>query len=245
MPSAVFLTVIGLAAGWIAGFLLPKSYREEPLPQPLIVCPACREPLSASALIPGFVLKCPSCGTRPWIRPALMAPASAALFLACYAEFDEAGAALLGGVFCLTLLSLTFTDLESRLLPNRIVFPAAVFTIATGWLLPDFSALDSTLGLAVAIMIAVIFLGLSLLFGGGALGLGDIKVILMMGPFLGPAGILLAVLIATFAAAAFALLALISRRVRLGDYIAHGPFLALGGVVGLLWGGEIWDWYAE
>ena len=244
MPSAAFVTIVGLAAGWIAGFLLPKSYREEPLPKPLIVCPSCREPLAASALIPGSVRACPSCGARPWIRPAVMAPVSAALFLACYAEFDEAGAALLGGVFCLTLLSLTFTDLESRLLPNRIVFPAAAFTIATGWLLPEISVLDSTFGLAIAAMMAVILLGLSLLFGGGALGLGDIKVILMMGPFLGPAGILVAVLVATFAAAAFALVALLSRRVRLGDYIPHGPFLALGGVVGLLWGGEIWDWYA-
>jgi leader peptidase (prepilin peptidase)/N-methyltransferase len=245
MASAALLAALGLVAGWLAAFLLPKSYREEPLPNPLLVCPACREPLPLRALIPGAVLRCSACGARPWFRPAVIAAGSAGLFLACYAEYEEIGAAILGGVFCVILLVLTATDIEHRLLPNRIVAPAALFTLATGWLLPDLSLLDSTLGLGIALVIAVILLALSLPFGGGALGMGDIKVILMMGPFLGPAGILIAVLIATFTTAGFALVAVLSRRKTLRDYIPHGPFLAIGGVVGLLWGAELWDWYAK
>ena len=43
----------------------------------------------------------------------------------------------------------------------------------------------------------------------------------------------------------FAVVILVTRRRRFGDYLPHGPFLVMGGLVGLLWGTEIWDWYVR
>jgi prepilin signal peptidase PulO-like enzyme (type II secretory pathway) len=245
MLEFLLVGTAGLVAGWSAGLLLPKSFRDEPLGGPPIVCAGCQTPLGVAAVIPGRLLRCPQCSRRTWTRPLLAAISSAVLFIICYLEFDDTAQALLGGIFCTIFISLTLTDIERRLLPNRIVYPATLMAIGTAWLLPEMSIFDSLLGGLVALAIAGSLLLFSLIFGAGAFGMGDVKVIIMLGFLLGPAALAPAVLIAILSSAAFALVAVLTRQLTLKDYIPHGPFLALGGIVGLLWGNEIWDWYAS
>ncbi len=188
---------------------------------------------------------CPDCGGRlPW-RAMVLPAGGAVLFAASYLVFNELGAGLLGGFFASIFLALTLTDLDRRLLPNRIVYPSILFAAALSWGWPATSVIEIFAGGAAAVGIAAFLLLFSLPFGANAFGMGDVKMIVLIGMVVGLPSILIAVFIGTLAggagAALLILLGLRSRR----DYIPHGPFLALGAVVALFWGQDIWDWYID
>ncbi len=95
----------------------------------------------------------------------------------------------------------------------------------------------------MAVAIALGLLLFSLPFGASAFGMGDVKMIVLIGFVVGLPAVVVGVFVGTLAAgAAAALLVVLGLKSR-RDYIPHGPFLALGAVIALLWGQDIWDWY--
>ncbi len=82
-------------------------------------------------------------------------------------------------------------------------------------------------------------------FGRGAFGFGDVKMSLLMGLVVGFPSVIVGVFIGTFAAGAFVLPLLLLRVLGRRDYIAYGPFIAIGAVIALFWGEPIWDWYFD
>ncbi|HSP54120.1 MAG TPA: A24 family peptidase, partial [Dehalococcoidia bacterium] len=98
-------------------------------------------------------------------------------------------------------------------------------------------------GGGVGILIAVLLLLLSIPFGSDAFGMGDVKMIILIGFVVGVPSVLVAVIIGTFAAGAVAAFLIISRLRTRKDYIPHGPFLAAGAIVAIWWGWSIWEAY--
>ena len=147
--------------------------------------------------------------------------------------FDELGAALLAGFFSTAFLTLTLTDLERHLLPNRIVYPSILLAIAFCWVWPEVSVLQIIVGGAVAIGLAVLMYAFSLLFGAEAFGLGDVKMIVLIGFVVGFPAVIFAIFLGTVVAGIVAGVLVVTRIRGLRDYIPHGPFLALGAVVAL------------
>ena len=168
----------------------------------------------------------------PW-RAVILPAGAAGLFSLSYLAFDEFGAGLLGGVFATVFLTLTFTDLERRLLPNRIVYPSILLAIAFCWAWPDTSWAQILAGGTVAIGIAVLIYLFSLLFGPEAFGMGDVKMIVLIGFVVGFPAVIVAVLLGTIAAGIVAAVLVVTRIRGLRDYVAHGPFLAFGAVLAL------------
>ena len=158
---------------------------------------------------------------------------AAALFVASYLVFDGFGTALLGGFFATVFLTLTLTDLERRLLPNRIIYPSILLAIAFCWAWPETSALQVLLGGAAAIVLAALMFAFSLLFGAEAFGVGDVKMIVLIGFVVGFPAVIVALLVGTIAAGLVAGILVVTRIRGLRDYIPHGPFLALGAVFAL------------
>ena len=145
----------------------------------------------------------------------------------------------LGLVLVTTLLAVTLTDLERRIIPNRILLVAAALGVAIA-ALGDPASLPERAVAAVAA--GGFFLAAALAYPRG-MGLGDVKLAAVMGLFLGR-DVAPAVLVALLAGGGVGL-AMIARggaeaRKRA---IPFGPFLALGGVVGLLAGAPLIDWY--
>ncbi len=247
--TLVLFLVGGLILGKAADLLLAKSYRDESLSSPLLRCQECQRrvtPRDAVPLIEALNLgRCTACSARLPLRWFLLPVGCSAMAAACYLEFDDAGQAAVGTVFSTLLLTLVFTDIERRLLPDRIVLPGMLLAAGLAWLLPEMSALDTFYGGLVGLGIAIALILASLPFGAGAFGMGDAKVILLLGILLGPLSVVVAVFASTLSAGLFAVVLLVTRRGRLGDYIPHGPFLVMGGLVGLLWGTAIWDWYVS
>jgi len=239
----------GLALGKAADLFIAKAYRDELVGSPLLRCRECQRrvtPRDAVPLIEALNLgRCTICSARLPLRWFLLPVGCSAMAAACYLEFDNAGQAAVGAVFSTLLLTLVFTDIERRLLPDRIVLPGMVMAGGLAWLLPEMSALDTFYGGLVGLGIAMALIIASLPFGSGAFGMGDAKVILLLGILLGPSSEVVAIFASTLSAGLFAAVLLAARRRGFGDYLPHGPFLVMGGLVGLLWGMEIWDWYVR
>ncbi len=213
-------------------------------------CPSCAEPLPVRIALPlaGPLLtgnRCPSCGAGfPW-RWLLLPLGSALLFLASALVFDGLGPALLAGLFASVFLLLTLTDLDRRLIPNRVVYPSLLIALVFSWAWPDTSLAEILAGGLVAVAIAVALVVFSLPFGAEAFGMGDVKMIILIGLVVGLPAIIIGVFIGTLAAGVAAGLLLLLRKKSRKDYLPHGPFLALGALIALYWGQDLWDWYIE
>lgn len=198
-------------------------------------CPACKRPIAFYDNVPvvSWLLlrgRCRNCQSRISPRYLLVELLTAALFLACYSYFGLTLAALKYCVFGFLLLGLIFTDAETKLLPDKLTLPGLalgvlfslpvpVHDVASQFLpavvnLPFsadlvarlFSLLDSLLGAA---------LGASFIYGAGAvylrwrgaegMGFGDVKLMAMVGAFLGIKLTILTIFAASLAGSLFGL----------------------------------------
>jgi prepilin signal peptidase PulO-like enzyme (type II secretory pathway) len=169
----------------------------------------------------------------------------AVLFIVSTRVFGNLGSGTVGGFFAIIFLTLALADIDRRLLPNRIIYPSVVIAIAVCWAWPDNSVSQIFAGGIIATVIGIAFLLASLPFGTGALGMGDIKMMILIGFVVGLPAILVAMFIGTFAAAVFGGFLIVTGRRSRRDYMPHGPFLALGTMIALFWGVDIWNAYAR
>lgn len=245
-----FITVAtGLLLGHVLDLFFLRFYTSEKLSGPPFRCPECRSKLRPRFLIPivGYYWsfgRCPDCEKNLPPRALVLPIGAAALFGASYFVFDGLGTGLLGGFFATVFLTLTLTDMDRRLLPNRIIYPAILLAIGLSWGWPDSSWVQIIAGGLVAIAISFCLILLSIPFGGAkAFGMGDVKMIILIGFVVGLPSVIVGIMVGTIVAAGFALVALAFRFRKRTDYIPHGPFLAIGAIVALFWGSAIWDSY--
>jgi leader peptidase (prepilin peptidase) / N-methyltransferase len=181
--------------------------------------------------------RCRHCGVR--ISPLYPAVelATALLIAACVLDFGLSGRTLVGAIFCAVLVAVTATDLTHRIIPNRIVLPAFV---VIGVLQ---TAIEPSPQWALGALVASGFLFLAVLAYPAGMGMGDVKLALVMGAALGktvPVALMLGMLFALVPAVV--LLARHGSKARKMG-IPFGPFLALGSIVALFFGDQIVDWY--
>ncbi len=233
--------------GHLLDLALPRLYSEEPLRQPLYRCGVCRSPRVASAYylpLAGYVRhggRCNVCGQSLPLRALFLPLGGMALFALAFLAIDGIGAALLSGFFAVIFLALAATDLERGLIPNRLTYPALLLAAAFAWAWPEHGVVSTFAGggAALALMVALYILG------RGALGFGDVKMAALLGLVAGLGGALFGLLLGAMVAGGVVAVLLALRVVRRGDYIPYGPFIALGAIVAILWGGPVVDWYMD
>lgn len=239
----IFLAVLtGFVFGHLVHLVFDRLYTGEPVAGPLYECSACRAAIGPLGFVPFATVvlsggRCPRCGEKLAWRAVVLPAGAAGLFALSYLSFDEFWAGLLGGFFATVFLTLTLTDLERRLLPNRIVYPSIVLAAALCWAWPDSSAVQVLAGGAVGVGIAALMYLFSLFFGPEAFGMGDVKMIVLIGFVVGFPAVIVAVFLGTIAAGIVAFILVVTRVRGLRDYVPHGPFLALGAVFALFAGG--------
>ncbi len=246
--AAVLAFVAGVAVGSFVTVIARRLPRGEGWATGRSRCPECGAEIRAYDNVPilsWLILggRCRACGERiSWRYPLteLGLGASFAITVIVFGTGDAVELAL-GLVLCTVLVTITLTDLELRVIPNAIVLPATLLVIAVVALADP----DDLAERAIAAAIAGGFLFIVALAHPRGMGMGDVKLVAMMGLYLGRA-IAPALLIGLFAGAAVGLF-LIARfgaeaRKRA---IPFGPFLALGGVLGLWFGDDIVAWYDE
>ena len=191
-------------------------------------------PLVSYAVLRG---RCRDCGVRiPWVYPAIEL-VTAVLIAGCVLAFGLTAEAAVSAFFCAVLVAISAIDLEHRIIPNRIVLPATVVVLVANTLR------DPSPEWAVAALGASAFLLTAALIYPAGMGMGDVKLALLMGAALGTT--VPVALMAGMVAAMVPSLVLFARHGskarKMG--IPFGPFLAIGSVVALFWGHAILDAY--
>jgi leader peptidase (prepilin peptidase)/N-methyltransferase len=244
--AVAFAFLGGLMAGSFVTVVAHRVPRGESIVGPRSRCPGCGTQIAAYDNLPvlSWVLlrgRARCCGERISARYPLTELGLGTLYAATVAVlWSDGGAEIaLGLVFVTMLVAVTLTDLEQRIIPNKIllvsvVLGAIIAAIADPGSLPE---------RAIAAAAAGGLLFLAALAYPRGMGLGDVKLAATMGIFLGR-NIAPAVLVALLAGSLVGL-AMIAREGAAArkKAIPFGPFLALGGVVGLLVGDQIVSWY--
>lgn len=245
---AVALFVLGAVLGSFATALAHRLPRGENWVSERSRCPGCGAQIRARDNLPvvSWLLlrgRCRDCGEPISARYPLAEAGLGALFVATYVIVgdDEWWQLALGLALCLVLVVITLTDLERRIIPNKVVLAGsvvAVALVATG----DADGLVEHLA-AAAIAGGIMFL-IALAYPRG-MGMGDAKLVAMIGLFIGRA-VAPATLIG-FALGAAVGMVMIARQGSAArkQTIPFGPFLAVGGVIGLWWGDDIVQWYLD
>lgn len=244
-PALVLAFVGGLLFGSFLTVVAHRVPRGESVVGGRSHCPNCGAQIAAYDNVPVFswlLLRGRSrcCGERISARYPLTELTLALLWVAVVAVlWDDPTEVALGLVFTATLLAVTLTDLERRVIPNKVLLPAAVL----GVLIAAVGDPGSLPERAIAAAAAGGVLFLVVLAYPKGMGLGDVKLTAVMGLYLGrnvaPA-VLVALLVGSLVG-----LAMIARQgpAARKQAIPFGPFLALGGVVGLLAGDQLVDLY--
>lgn len=245
--GVAYALLAGLLVGSFLTVVAHRVPRAESVVGPRSRCPGCGAQIAAYDNVPvvsWLVLRgrARCCGAGISARYPLTEILVALLFAAVTAAFwDEPWQVALGLVFVSALVAITLTDLELKLIPNKILLVAAVLGLAIV-AIGDPAGLPERL--AAAAGAGGLLFAAALAYPQG-MGLGDVKLAAVMGLFLGR-NVAPALLVALLAGSVVGL-AIMAREGAAARKrgIPFGPFLALGGVVGLLAGGDLIDLYLD
>src|SRR5918998_1676071 len=245
VPAVAVAGLFGLIVGSFLNVVAHRLPRGASLVKPRSACPECATPVRPYDNVPvlSWLLlrgRCRDCGTRISPRYPLVEAGTAALWLGVVAVHHADTAQLVLGLVLVTfLVPMALIDLERRIIPNKLTGPAAVAAIVLG------VALDPG-GEPERLLAALVFGGVFALpaFIGGGMGMGDAKLVGVLGLFLGwIAGLALLVALVVGTAVGMAIVARVGMTRGRKTGVPFGPFLALGGVVAVLAGAPIADWY--
>ncbi len=249
MPESIVLTyaaLFGLSIGSFLNVCILRLPSGGSLLRPRSACPSCKRQLSWFENIPLFSYlalrgRCRTCGTRISIQYPLVELVTALIWLGAFLHFDDFWRALAAAIFGTLLLGIAFTDAREYIIPDEFSLGGLVIGIALSFAPGAPRPVMSILGAAVsfAVMYAVAIVG-EWAFKKQALGGGDIKMMAMVGAFLGPLYALLTIFVGSaIGAVIFGPIGL-----KTGKLVPFGVFLALGAAVVFLWGDAMVSWYA-
>jgi len=245
LALAACAAVGGLLAGSFLNVVAWRMPRGESLALPGSHCPGCEHPVRPYDNVPvlsWLVLRgrCRDCRAPISARYPLVEALTAALAAGVVLTNDGLHDVLLGLVLVALLVPIALIDLDHRIIPNRLTGLGAVAALAIG-AASDLGGVPQQL---IAGAAAGGFLLLAALARPGGMGMGDVKLAGMLGLFLGRE-VAVALLVALLAGTAVGIAIMARRGAGEGRKatIPFGPFLALGGVVALLAGPAIVDWY--
>ncbi len=246
-PVASFAFVGGMITGSFVGVIAHRVPRGRSIVGPRSECDSCGVQIAAYDNIPilSWLLlrgRCRNCGASiPKRYPAIELALGAAFAATAVVFFDQPAELALGLVFVSLLAAVTLTDLERRVIPNAILLAGAVLGLGIVIATDPSSRPERAAATAGA---GGFLLAAALVYPRG-MGMGDVKLAAVMGLFLGRA-VAPALLIALAAGALVGIAIMLREGAEARKRaVPFGPFLALGGVVGLLAGNQILDWYLD
>lgn len=259
LPDAAVLAWVAGVGALVGSFLNVVVYRvpaRRSIVFPGSRCGFCETPVRWYDNVPvlSWMLlagRCRTCGVKISARYAFVEALTAALAVAVVVRFGFGWLALVYFAFVAAMIAVTFIDADHRIIPDEISKPGVAAGLLAALILPRVAAgphalLPVTLPLAIAgaVLGYLFLLVLSVvgrrIAGREAMGLGDVKLLAMIGAFLGPFSLPFVVGVSGFAGGLYGIAnALVrGRRIR-GGTMPYGPFLALAAVLYLLVGGEV------
>jgi leader peptidase (prepilin peptidase) / N-methyltransferase len=245
--AAALAGAFGLIIGSFLNVVVYRLPRGESVVFPGSHCPSCDTPIKAYDNVPvlsWLILRgrCRSCHSSISARYPLVEAITAGLLVAVVLTQGEGADLWLGLAFVILLVPVTLIDLDHRIIPNTLMLIGTVVSVVI-LLLTDPGALTEHV---IAGTAAGGFLLIAALAYPGGMGMGDVKLAFVMGLFLGRnvapallAGFLLGSIVGGLIMARKGVAA--GRKTK----VPFGPFLAVGGLIGLFFGDAIVEWYLD
>jgi leader peptidase (prepilin peptidase) / N-methyltransferase len=248
-PQLVLAGVFGLLIGSFLNVVIYRLPRGQSLVTPPSTCPGCGSrirPIDNIPVLSWLVLggKCHMCRTPISIQYPMVEAVTGALFL-LVAWLTPVGPLLAARLLLVVILVVLFgIDLHHQILPNVITLPGIVIGFLFSFVAPP-GWVNSLIGAA---------LGAGLLYGIAAgyyavrreegLGMGDVKMLAMIGAFLGWKAVLVTLILSSFAGALVGVAIIAFSRGNMRLALPFGTFLSLGAVAAMLAGEPLIAWYS-
>jgi leader peptidase (prepilin peptidase)/N-methyltransferase len=241
--------VLGAVIGSFLNVCIYRIPAGKSIVSPPSACPHCGHQIRWFQNIPiiSYLFlggKCASCKASISFRYPAIEALTGLLFALTLYYFNFSAATLVYWVFLAALVTITFIDLDHQIIPDVISLPGIVVGFLCSFFIPWLSWLDSLLGIVVGggtlLAIAWIYEKVAKREGMGG---GDIKLLGMLGAFLGWKAILPIVFIASLAGSLIGVPLMLLQKGDTKLAISFGPFLAFAATVYLFWGRDLVYWY--
>jgi leader peptidase (prepilin peptidase) / N-methyltransferase len=232
----------GLAVGSFLNVVAARLPHRQSLSKPRSACPGCASPIAWHDNVPvlSYLLlrgRCRSCSARIGLRYPIVELITGLLVALSVLVFGLSAQAAVAAGFCVVLVAISAIDVEHRIIPNRIVVPAAAVALVAQ------TVLEPSPEWALAGFGAALFLFAAAVAYPSGMGMGDVKLALLLGAVLGrhvAVGMMVGMVAALLPSIVlFARHGAAARKMA----IPFGPFLALGAVVALFAGDRLLELY--
>lgn len=242
--AALAAFAFGLCVGSFLNVVIARLPDHKSIVTPGSACPRCGHAIAWHDNVPVLSFlrlrgRCRHCGGAISWRYPLVELATGVLFAAAVLARGAGPDLAPALVLAAALVAVTGIDLDHQIIPDVLTLPGIAVGLAFSLIVGHPRWTDALIGVAVG---GGLFFAIIVASRGG-MGGGDMKLAAMLGAFLGWRPLLVAILAAVLAGGMLAIWLLAMRRKGRKDAVPFGPFLAVGGLVALFWGGPIIDWY--
>lgn len=247
LTFAVF--VFGALVGSFLNVCIHRIPGGESIAFPASHCPRCKAPIKPYDNIPivSYLLlrgRCRACAGGIAIRYPLVEMLGGIAAVGALCAHGLSAEALLVFAFLAALIVITFIDLDHQIIPDAISLPGIFVGFAAALLFGAPTWSDSLIGILLGGgLLWAVAAGYEWLTGREGMGGGDIKLLAMIGAFLGWRAIPVTLLVGSLLGSVIGLSLMAARGRDAKMAIPFGPFLAAGAVVALFWGEPLIDWY--
>jgi len=244
--------IVGTFGALVGSFLNVCIYRlplRESIVWPGSHCPACSTPIAWYDNIPiiSYLIlagRCRSCANSISCRYPIVEALNAAGYVGLFWFFGPNWATAAYGLLYSALLVVAGTDLSHKIIPNVITFPGIVLGLLSAATILPLGLMNAVIGLVVGGGILWFLAWISpYLFGKEGMGGGDIKLLAMIGAFLGWKPAVVTIMVGSLLGSIVGVTLIGAHVIKREDYIPFGPFLVCGAVVALFFGDNILAWY--
>lgn len=241
--------IFGLCIGSFLNVCIYRLPLGQSVASPPSSCPNCNTrirwydniPVISYLMLKG---RCRGCQAPISIRYPMVELLTGLAALAVAMRFGLTLSSLIYFFFIAALLVITFIDIDHRIIPDIISIPGIPMGFIASFFLPDLQWTASALGILLGGgLLLCIAWGYRMLTGKDGMGGGDIKLLAMIGAFMGWQGVLFTIMSASFLGTAVGLALMIRAGKGMKLAIPFGPFLALGAICYLFFGPAIINWY--
>lgn len=241
--------VFGAMVGSFLNVCIHRLPKEESVVRPGSHCPKCGTPIRFYDNIPlvSYLLlrgRCRYCQTSISIQYPIVEAMTALSSLSLFITFGASLSFLYYFLFVAALIVITVIDLHHQIIPDVISLPGIVIGVLGSLIIPQITLWTSLIGMLAGggslFLVATVY---QWLFKREGMGGGDVKLLAMIGAFLGWKAVILTIFLSSFIGSVVGITAMLIKGKDFKYAIPFGPFLALGAVMSLFWGESLIKWY--
>ncbi|MCX5895901.1 MAG: prepilin peptidase [Proteobacteria bacterium] len=246
-----FLFVLGAVIGSFLNVCIIRIPQKKSIVFPSSHCPLCKKPIAFYDNIPliSYVVlngRCRNCKAPISFQYFLVELITPLAYLTLYYYFGISWSCAISAIFLSALIVITFIDFEHQIIPDVISLPAIPFFFLSSFIVPWITPFNSLMGIAAGGgILYLIAKSYYLLRKEEGMGGGDIKLLAMIGAFLGWKGALLSLMLGACVGTIVGITMMLLRGKNIKYALPFGPFLSIGAFCALLWGNAIIRWYVN